>query len=164
MHGLLQILHSEADHGWGHHLEILVFAYWLAHGLSYRVTARAFSIPKSTNFWMVHKIAREIMAAVKNGIGIFYPRQDQLDGIGQGFGRLARHPAFNKAVGAIDGSHIRIKPPKLDKADYFNYKQFYSIQMQGILYVTQQDSSLTYLWVTLGQYMTPGYSRTALCM
>lgn len=130
---LIQILldTNPHDHGWGKHLEVLIFIYWLAHALSYRVTARTFSIPKSTVCRVVHKIAREIKA-VAAGWVICYPRPDQLHAIGLGFAQLERHHAFQKAVGAIDGCHIRIKPPGRNKEDYFNYKQFYSIQMQAV--------------------------------
>ncbi|KAK7880178.1 hypothetical protein WMY93_033160 [Mugilogobius chulae] len=58
--------------------------------------------------------------------------REELEDIGKSFGRLARHKAFEKAVGAVDGCHIRIKPPNHNKEDYFNYKQFYSIHMQAI--------------------------------
>lgn len=67
-----------------------------------------------------------------NEHNIGYPQRDQLDNIGQGFAHLAQHDAFSKAVGAIDGCHICIKPPNTHKEDYFNYKQFHSIQMQAI--------------------------------
>ncbi|KAL1246537.1 hypothetical protein QQF64_034582 [Cirrhinus molitorella] len=131
---LIQILlnMNPHNHGWGKHLEVLIFIYWLAHALSYRVTSRTFSIPKSTVCRVVHKIACEIKNAVAAGWVICYPRPDQLHAIGLGFAQLARHTAFQKAVGAIDGCHIRIKPPGRNKEDYFNYKQFYSIQMQAV--------------------------------
>ncbi|XP_041838410.1 putative nuclease HARBI1 [Melanotaenia boesemani] len=127
---LLAILNQERDHGWGHRLEVLIFIYWLAHGTSYRVTAEAFDIPKSTIHKVVHRIGREIRKARSKVI--FFPSHDTLDEVGRGFGVLAQHCAFNKAVGAIDGCHIRIKPPKHNKPDYFNYKQFYSIQLQAV--------------------------------
>lgn len=34
----IQLMRAE-DHGWGRTLEVLVFVYWMAYGLSYRVTA-----------------------------------------------------------------------------------------------------------------------------
>lgn len=120
------------DHGWGKCLEVLIFIYWLAHALSYRVTAWTFPIPKSTVCRVVHKITHEIKNAVAAGWVICYPRPDQLLAIGLGFAQLAWHPAFQKAVGAIDGCNIRIKPPGQNKEDYFNYKLFYSIQMQAV--------------------------------
>ncbi len=66
------------------------------------------------------------------------PRPDQIDAVGQGFAQLARHPAFQNAVGAIDGCHIRIKPLGFNKDDYFNYRQFYNIQMQAVCHSTGQ--------------------------
>lgn len=127
---LLAILHQEKDHGWGHHLEVLMFVHWLAHGISYVLTTHAFDIPKSTVHRAVHKIARRIRKA-KNRV-ICFPPENTLEEVGRGFARLARHECFSKAVGAIDGSHIRIKPPKKNKKCYYNYKSFHSIQLQAI--------------------------------
>ena len=36
-------------------------------------------------------------------------------------------------VGAIDGSHIKINPPKQNKQTYYNRKKYYSVLLQGIL-------------------------------
>lgn len=130
MNGLMDILHRHQGHIWGSSLEVLIFVYWIAHGLSCRVTARAFSVPKSTVCRVVHRIAQKIMDIA--GKVICYSLHDELEEVGLRFGRLARHTAFDKAVGAINGCHIRIKPPNRNKEDYFNYKQFYSIQMQAI--------------------------------
>lgn len=42
--GLIQILLGmiKHEHGWKQYIEVLVFAYWLAHALSYRVTSQTF--------------------------------------------------------------------------------------------------------------------------
>ena len=50
LNGLLNILNQETDHGWGHHLEILISVFWLAHGLSYGVMAQAFDVPNYKQF------------------------------------------------------------------------------------------------------------------
>uniref|UniRef100_UPI003AAF2656 putative nuclease HARBI1 n=1 Tax=Centroberyx gerrardi TaxID=166262 RepID=UPI003AAF2656 len=141
--GLLNILHQERDHGRGHHLEVLIFVFWLAHGVSYRVTARAFDVPKSTIFRVVHRIAKEIRRCKPKVI--FFPSPNTLEEVGRGFGQLAQHEAFDEAVGAVDGCHIRIKPNKHNQLDYFNYKQFHSIQLQGIC-----DSSGRFLDIFVG--------------
>ncbi len=117
---LLQIAHMERDQGWGHQLEVLIFVYWLAHGVSYCVTSRVFDIPKSTVCRVVHKVAKDIRK-VKGEI-IHFPHAQSIDEVRSGLGRLAHHSVFDKAVGAIDGCHIGIKPPKHNQADYFNYK------------------------------------------
>lgn len=44
MNSLIQFMQT-GEHGWGCTLEVLVFVYWLAHGLSYRVTANVFAMP-----------------------------------------------------------------------------------------------------------------------
>ncbi|XP_051160010.1 putative nuclease HARBI1 [Leptopilina boulardi] len=40
---------------------------------------------------------------------------------------------FPGVVGAIDGSHIKIDKPAEDKDSYINRKQYFSIQMQGVV-------------------------------
>uniref|UniRef100_A0AAV2L1Q7 DDE Tnp4 domain-containing protein n=1 Tax=Knipowitschia caucasica TaxID=637954 RepID=A0AAV2L1Q7_KNICA len=45
-----------------------------------------------------------------------------IDAVSNGFAELAGTPLLNKAVGAIDGCHVRIKPPSLHRLDYLNYK------------------------------------------
>lgn len=62
------------------------------------------------------------------------PRSEEhLLQIGSGFASLTNHQAFDKAVGAIDGCHVRIKPPAgPDGQWYKNRKLFASILLQGI--------------------------------
>ena len=52
---------------------------------------------------------------------------------------------FPNVVGAIDGSHIRIKAPVINHEDYFNRKRYYSFVVQGIV-----DASGAYLSVSTG--------------
>ncbi|KAJ8364118.1 hypothetical protein SKAU_G00129490 [Synaphobranchus kaupii] len=51
MEALIQQLSRQKTHGWAHEIEVLRMVYKLAHGLSYRVVARAFGIARS----MVHR-------------------------------------------------------------------------------------------------------------
>nr|CAI5859436.1 unnamed protein product [Callosobruchus analis] len=39
---------------------------------------------------------------------------------------------FPNCLGAVDGKHIRIRPPSGSGAYYYNYKQFHSIALMGI--------------------------------
>ena len=39
-------------------------------------------------------------------------------------------------IGCIDGSHIKIAPPKRDESSYFNRKNFHSVKRVGSLLVT----------------------------
>ncbi|KAI1894139.1 hypothetical protein AGOR_G00112740 [Albula goreensis] len=131
MKALLQLIHREKDHGWAIHLEILIFVYWLAHGLSFRVVARAFDVPASTTHRVVHNIAKQLMENLGKVISL--PKPEELESVGQGFGELARNAAFDKAVGAIDCCHMRVKPAGgRCHVDYINYRLSFSIRFQAI--------------------------------
>ena len=58
---------------------------------------------------------------------------ENLEAVSRGFAGLARHRAFMKVAGAIDGCHIRIKPPSgPDGHCYRNRKLFPSIILQAV--------------------------------
>ena len=125
---LIAMLGSDSDHGWPIEINVLVFIYWLAHATTYPVVSRAFDIPRSTVFDMVHRTCMAIVGILRRVVG--HPQD--LEEVGNGFAASAGSQAFNVAVGAIDGCHIRVKPPAADGACYFNRKLFHSIQMQAI--------------------------------
>ncbi len=104
MRALQHLLRGQQDHGWGRELEVLIYVYWLAHGLSYRVVSRVFTVPKSSVHRIVHKVAQCIWNNLHKAITL--PRSAGLDTVGRGFGQLSGTPVFDKAVGAIDGCHI----------------------------------------------------------
>ncbi|KAK7133521.1 hypothetical protein R3I94_015412 [Phoxinus phoxinus] len=143
MHALQRLMQREQDHGWGNELEVLIYVYWLAHGLSYRVVSRVFSVPKSTVHRIIHKVAQFIWDNLHRAIA--FPKPADLDTVANGFAQCSGTPVLNKAVGAIDGCHIRIKPPSVHRLDYLNYKGFYSLNMQAIC-----DSAGKFLDVFVG--------------
>ena len=57
---------------------------------------------------------------------------DPLDAA-QAMRRVESIAGFPNVVGAIDGSHITIKAPQVNREDYFNGKQNYSINLQGVV-------------------------------
>ena len=58
---------------------------------------------------------------------------EDLGAVTRGFAGLARHRAFSKAAGAIDGCHVCIKPPSgPDGHCYRNRKLFSSIVLQAV--------------------------------
>ncbi|XP_022520223.1 putative nuclease HARBI1 [Astyanax mexicanus] len=127
---LTAALRQETDHGWSRDIEVLVFLYWLAHAASYRVVSRAFAIPRSSVHDIVHRVSKDVSGIIKRVITL--PTGDDLEVIGAGFAHLAGSPAFTVAVGAIDGCHIRIKPPSANAQCYLNRKLFHSVQLQAI--------------------------------
>lgn len=129
---LLNLLNQDRPHGWGATIEVLVFLFWLASGASYRVVSRVFAIPLSTVHRIVHRVTEEVVA-IRHQV-IHLPRTpEDLDVLSHGFAGLARHRAFLKAAGAIDGCHVHIKPPSgPDGQCYRNRKLFPSILLQAV--------------------------------
>lgn len=75
---------------------------------------------------VVHNVTEEMLAVLHRLIHVPWPQETEE--LGRGFVRLAGHNAFIKAVGAIDGCHIRIRPPGgQQKQCYINRKLFPSI-------------------------------------
>ncbi|XP_036070557.1 uncharacterized protein LOC112136470 isoform X2 [Oryzias melastigma] len=131
---LLNLLDQDRRHGWGAVIETLVFIFWLASGASYRVVSGVFGISRSTVHCIVHRLTEEVLAIHHKVIHLPKPPED-LEVVSRGFAGLARHRAFLKAAGSIDGCHIR-------------------------LCVTIGAASLTPMWAGLGRCMTPGCSAT----
>ncbi|KAM4561961.1 uncharacterized protein V3H82_015823 [Fundulus diaphanus] len=129
---LLELLCQERRHGWGATIETLVFLFWLASGASYRVVARVFGMPRSTVHCIVHRVTEEVVA-IRHRVICLPKTPEDLAAVTQGFKGLARHRAFLKAAGAIDGCHVRIKPPSgPDGHCYRNRKLFSSIILQAV--------------------------------
>ncbi|KAI2645094.1 hypothetical protein H4Q32_024121 [Labeo rohita] len=127
---LIGAVRLESDHGWERHIEVLVFLYWPAHAASYTVVSQTFDIPKTSVHDIVHRVSRAVLGILRKVI--CFPTGDDLEAVGVGSAQLARSPAFSRAVGAIDGCHIRIKPPANNSHCYYNRKLFHSIQLQAI--------------------------------
>lgn len=127
---LTAAIRLDSDHGWERDIEVLLFLFWLGHAASFRVVSRTFDIPKSSVHDIVHRVSSAIVRILRRVIA--FPTGDDLVAVGEGFAQLAGSPAFSSAVGAIDGCHIRIKPPAATAQCYLNRKLFHSIQLQAI--------------------------------
>ncbi|XP_077435665.1 M-phase phosphoprotein 8 isoform X5 [Vanacampus margaritifer] len=130
MNSFHKLLRREQDHGWGNEIELLIYTYWLAHGLAYRVVASVFNVPKATVHRIIHRVATNLVQNLKKAIS--FPSVRKLKEIGGGFVDLSGTPAFVNVVGAIGGYHIPVKPTKVQKKNYLNCKGFHSISMQAI--------------------------------
>ncbi|KAL3970593.1 ryanodine receptor 1 [Sarotherodon galilaeus] len=129
---LLNLINQNRTHGWGATTEVLVFLFWLASGASYRVVSRVFAIPRATVHHIVHRVTEEVMAVHHQVIHLPQTPED-LGVMSHGFAGLARHRAFLKAAGAIDGCHVCIKPPSgHDGQCYRNRKLFLSVILQVV--------------------------------
>ncbi|CAI5638196.1 unnamed protein product [Oreochromis niloticus] len=129
---LLNHLKEDRRHCWGATIEVLVFAFWLASGASYRVVSRVFAIPHSTVHCIVQRVTEEV-AAIRHQV-IHLPRTpEDLHIVSHGFTELARHRAFLKAAGATDCCHVCIKPSSgPDGQCYRSRKLVPSIILQAV--------------------------------
>ncbi|XP_067452751.1 putative nuclease HARBI1 [Thunnus thynnus] len=105
---LLGLLILEQRHRWDATIESLVFLFWLASGASYKVVSRVFGIPCSTVYRIVHRVTEEVVAIHHMVIHLLKTQED-LEAVSRGFAGLARHRAFMKAAGGINGCHVHIK-------------------------------------------------------
>eukprot|EP00064_Thunnus_orientalis_P010949 superscaffoldBa00001531_g10978 len=86
----------------------------------------------STVHLIVHTVTEEVVAIHYKVIHIPQTPED-LEAVSRGFAGLARHQAFIKTAGAINGCHVRIKPPSSpDSQCCRNRKLFPSIILQAV--------------------------------
>ena len=105
--------------------------YYLAHGVSVSVVCMVFELPKSTVHDLIHRILKDVKREVSSVIK--FPSGQELHSVTAGFRDLAfGAPAFSHVAGAIDGCHIRMRCSENQHDDYANYKQYPSVQMQGL--------------------------------
>ena len=82
-----------------------------------------------TEYSVIHSRKR-VFTALMSVMGqiIKWPDEDEYEDIAQAF----EDHGFPDTIGALDGSHIRIKAPKEEPQDYVNRKKFHSIVLQAI--------------------------------
>lgn len=73
-----------------------------------------------------------------------FPMNSMLSSIADQFYRKWKFP---NCVGAIDGKHIRIKCPAKSGSMFFNYKNYFSIVLQGLV-----DANYKFMCVEVGSY------------
>ncbi|KAJ3604657.1 hypothetical protein NHX12_029397 [Muraenolepis orangiensis] len=89
-------------------------------------------MPRTTVHRIVHRVTEEAVD-IRDKVIHLPKTPEDLEAISRGFAGLARHRAFNKAVGAIDGCHVCIVPPGgTERQCYVNRKLFPSISLQAV--------------------------------
>ena len=120
----------------------VAIALWrLGSGNSYRSTAITFGIGKSSAIKICHSFSEAINRRKNDFISLPVHEDD----IKETISKFEEKLDFPHVVGAIDGTHVEIKAPLLNPADYFNRKQKYSIVTQAVT-----DSRMLFLDVSTG--------------
>ena len=110
----------------------LALALWrLASGNAYRTVASTFGIGKSTAVEITNSFIDALNELYEDWITFPASVQETGEAIQRFYDvNLLNIPQI---LGAIDGSHIPIKAPKLNRESYFNRKHFYSMNLQAVV-------------------------------
>lgn len=122
---------------------IFFFFRYLSTGLSFEALSETFRM----NNYTVGKIVEETTDAIwKQLAPVQLPVTNQ-----QGFVKIAADFKdkwnFPNCVGAIDGKHVKIKAPRNSGTMFFNYKQFFSVNLQGVA-----DARCKFIFIDVGAY------------
>ena len=93
------------------------------------MTANAFGVHQCTT----SKIIILVCDAINKRLGraYLYLSQDKDEMTGK-VSQFELKFGMIQAFGCINGTHIPLKTPRINSQDYFNYKQFYSINAQAV--------------------------------
>ena len=108
---------------------VAITLWCLATAVEYRTISHLFGIGRSTVCEIVHDTVRAIVTQLKGEYIKFPTGQAQRDVI-EGF---EDRWGFPQCVGAMDGSHIPVRPPALNHTDYYNRKGWYSMLVQAVV-------------------------------
>jgi hypothetical protein len=109
-------------------LQIMMVLRFYATGSFQLVNADVHNISRSSVSRVIWDVTSCLVSVCQQYIAM--PTDPaNLQNIMQGFHNIANFP---NVVGAIDGTHIRIKTPSIDEHFYVNRKNYHSINIQGV--------------------------------
>ena len=118
LHNALCVQHREA-----------ITLWCLATCGEYRTIGHLFGVARSTVCVIVHGTCGAIVNVFKSQY-IQFPTGANLQQVVDGFESKCQ---MIQRAGAIDGCHIRVKPPTQNHTDFYNRKGWYSIVLQGVV-------------------------------
>lgn len=116
---------------------------YLSTGMSFRSLAHSFRMGKST----VASIVEETVQVIWSNLSPLYVKEPNLERYLEVADMFQKVCQFPNVIGAIDGKHVRIEAPANSGSNYFNYKNFFSIVLQGVA-----DPELKFIAVEVGSY------------
>lgn len=110
--------------------QLLLALWYLANLECYRSVADRFGISTSTAWHCVFKITTKLLLLQNRHKIIYFPNDEQNRNLTAE--NFQHRNGFPGILGAIDGSHISIKAPKVSPNSYINRKNYHSVLLQGI--------------------------------
>ncbi|XP_049291680.1 putative nuclease HARBI1 [Anopheles funestus] len=114
---------------------------FLATGDSYESLSVLFRVSKSS----ISKIIPEVCDAIKDALHDYVKLPSTNTEWKEVATEFERKWNFPHVIGAIDGKHVSIIAPKNSGAEYYNYKNFYSIVLLGIV-----DANYNFMYADVG--------------
>lgn len=107
--------------------KVAVTLYFLKDTGSMWMTANTFGIHQCT----VSKIVIEVCTAITDHLN-YIKLPTTVNEMQEKVAQYELKYCMTQAFGCIDGTHIPIRAPLKDSSDYFNYKQFFSLNVQAV--------------------------------
>ncbi|CAH1974178.1 unnamed protein product [Acanthoscelides obtectus] len=108
--------------------KLIVTLRYLATGTSFRALAFSFRMGKTTVADIVYATCSAIWQQLVE-VHMARPTQEDFKNIANDYYRLWQFPM---CLGSIDGKHCRMKCPAKSGSSFYNYKQYFSIILQGV--------------------------------
>ncbi|KAH9368501.1 hypothetical protein HPB48_020784 [Haemaphysalis longicornis] len=131
------------------HKRVAISLYRLATSAEERTVAHLFGVSRSS----VNLIFREFCDVVVNVLEPQIVQFPSLNNVRDHVRQFEACTGFPQGLGAMDGCHIKVSPPKENAQDYYNYKGWYSIILLAVV-----DQNYKFLYTNVG---SPGRNHDA---
>lgn len=128
---------------------VAIGLYRLATSAEERTVAHVFGVSRSS----VNVIFREFCNVVVSQLEPQHMGMPRAHELVEHMQRFAASTGFPQGVGALDGCHIEVCPPKKHASDYYNYKGWYSVILLAVV-----DHAYKFLYTNVG---SPGRNHDA---
>ncbi|KAL1445306.1 hypothetical protein MTO96_045091 [Rhipicephalus appendiculatus] len=108
---------------------VAVGLYSLCSNAEDRTTAHLFGIGRSTVNIVYRDFCRAVVSKLEDA-WVHMPRKEEM---ADHMRECYAVTGFPQAIGALDGCHFAVSPPKKDAVDYYNYKGWYNIILLALV-------------------------------